>query len=163
VGNGPFPTEFLSERDGDLGEQIRAIGKEYGVTTGRARRTGFLDLVALRYACWTNSLDSLVITKLDIYDSFDTIKVCTGYRIDGRVTQDFPATIEALEKAEPVIQEFPGWKTDLTVARRFEDLPPNACSYLQFIEEFVETPITIISVGPDKAQTFTRKDPWTPS
>jgi adenylosuccinate synthase len=163
VGNGPFPTEFHIERDGDLGDRIRSIGKEYGVTTGRARRTGFLDLVALRYACWTNSLDGLVITKLDIYDTFDTIKVCTGYRIDGRVTMDFPATIEALEKAEPVIQEFPGWKTDLTLARRFEDLPPNACSYLKFIEEFVETPITIISVGPDKAQTFTRKDPWTRS
>jgi adenylosuccinate synthase len=163
VGNGPFPTEFHTGRDGDLGDQIRSIGKEYGVTTGRARRTGFLDLVALRYACWTNSLDGLVITKLDIYDTFDTIKVCTGYRIDGQVTQDFPATIEALEKVEPVIQEFPGWKTDLTLARRFEDLPENACSYLKFIEEFVETPITIISVGPDKAQTFTRKDPWTRS
>lgn len=162
VGNGPFPTEFTPAH-GDLGQQIRNLGKEYGVTTGRARRTGFLDLVALRYACWTNSLDGLVITKLDIYDTFDTIKVCTGYRTDGRVTQDFPATIEALEKAEPVIQEFPGWKTDLTLARRFEDLPPNACSYLKFIEEFVETPITIISVGPDKAQTFTRTDPWTRS
>jgi len=78
VGNGPFPTEFRPERDGQLGDQIRSIGKEYGVTTGRARRTGFLDLVALRYACWTNSLDGLVITKLDIYDTFDTIKVCTG-------------------------------------------------------------------------------------
>jgi len=162
VGNGPFPTEF-TEKHGDLGEQIRSLGKEYGVTTGRARRTGFLDLVALRYACWTNSLDGLIITKLDIYDTFDTIKVCTGYRIDGQVTQDFPATMEALEKVEPVIQEFPGWKIDLTGARRFEDLPPNACSYLKFIEEFVETPISVISVGPDKAQTFTRKDMWTPS
>jgi adenylosuccinate synthase len=163
VGNGPFPTEFKDGRDGSLGEDIRRIGKEYGVTTGRARRTGFLDLVALRYACWTNSLDGLVITKMDIYDGFDTIKVCAGYRINGKVTIDFPTTIEDLEKAEPVIQEFPGWKTDLTLMRRFEDLPKNACDYLKFIEGFVETPITVISVGPDKAQTFQRTDPWTRS
>ncbi|MEI8092782.1 MAG: adenylosuccinate synthase [Spirochaetales bacterium] len=163
VGNGPFPTEFRAERDGDLGEQIRSIGKEYGVTTGRARRTGFLDLVALRYACWTNSLDGLVITKLDIYDSFDTIKVCTGYIIDGQLTVDFPTTIEALDKAVPVIQEFPGWKTDLSVLREFEQLPKQVVAYLAFIEAFVETPITVISVGPDKAQTFQRKDPWTRS
>lgn len=163
VGNGPFPTEFRDDRDGNLGDEIRRIGKEYGVTTGRARRTGFLDLVALRYACWTNSLDGLVITKMDIYDSFDTIKVCTGYKVDGKVTVDFPSTIEALEKAEPVIQEFPGWKTDLTKCRSFEDLPKEACDYLKFIEKFVETPIAVISVGPDKAQTFERKPVWTPS
>jgi adenylosuccinate synthase len=163
VGNGPFPTEFQTERDGDLGEQIRSIGKEYGVTTGRARRTGFLDLVALRYACWTNSLDGLVITKLDIYDTFDTIKVCTGYQIDGRLTIDFPTTIEALEKAIPVIQEVPGWKSDLTVLREFNQLPKQVVAYLAFIESFVETPITVISVGPDKEQTFQRNDPWTKS
>ena len=161
VGNGPFPTEFRPERDGQLGEQIRSIGKEYGVTTGRARRTGFLDLVALRYACWTNSLDGLVITKLDIYDTFDTIKVCTGYQIDGKLVVDFPTTIEALEKAIPVIQEFPGWKTDLSILRKFEQLPKEVHEYLQFIETFVETPIMVISVGPDKKQTFQRSDPWT--
>ena len=163
VGNGPFPTEFRPERDGQLGDQIRSIGKEYGVTTGRARRTGFLDLVALRYACWTNSLDGLVITKLDIYDTFDTIKVCTGYQIDGKVVVDFPTTIEALEKAIPVIQEFPGWKTDLSILRTFEQLPVEVHEYLKFIESFVETPITVLSVGPDKKQTFQRSDPWTPS
>lgn len=163
VGNGPFPTEFRPERDGQLGDQIRSIGKEYGVTTGRARRTGFLDLVALRYACWTNSLDGLVITKLDIYDTFDTIKVCTGYQIDGKVVVDFPTTIEALEKAIPVIQEFPGWKTDLSILRTFEQLPVEVHEYLKFIESFVETPITVLSLGPDKKQTFQRSDPWTPS
>jgi adenylosuccinate synthase len=163
VGNGPFPTEFRPERDGQLGDQIRSIGKEYGVTTGRARRTGFLDLVALRYACWTNSLDGLVITKLDIYDTFDTIKVCTGYQIDGKVVVDFPTTIEALEKAIPVIQEFPGWKTDLSILRTFGQLPVEVHEYLKFIESFVETPITVLSVGPDKKQTFQRSDPWTPS
>jgi adenylosuccinate synthase len=163
VGNGPFPTEFRADRDGDLGEQIRSIGKEYGVTTGRARRTGFLDLVALRYACWTNSLDGLVITKMDIYDTFDTIKVCTGYKIAGRLTVDFPTTIEDLDLVEPVIQEFPGWKADLTLMRRFRDLPKAACNYLKFIEDFVETPIAVISVGPDRAQTFQRTDPWTRS
>ncbi len=161
VGNGPFPTEFRPERDGQLGEQIRSIGKEYGVTTGRARRTGFLDLVALRYACWTNSLDGLVITKLDIYDTFDTIKVCTGYQVDGKLVVDFPTTIEALEKAIPVIQEFPGWKTDLSILRKFEQLPKEVHEYLQFIETFVETPIMVLSVGPDKKQTFQRSDPWT--
>jgi adenylosuccinate synthase len=163
VGNGPFPTEFRPERDGQLGDQIRSLGKESGVTTGRARRTGFLDLVALRYACWTNSLDGLVITKLDIYDTFDTIKVCTGYQIDGKVVVDFPTTIEALEKAIPVIQEFPGWKTDLSILRTFEQLPVEVHEYLKFIESFVETPITVLSVGPDKKQTFQRSDPWTPS
>lgn len=163
VGNGPFPTEFQPERDGALGEQIRSLGREYGVTTGRARRTGFLDLVALRYACWTNSLDGLIITKLDIYDTFDTIKVCTGYTIRGQVTRDFPTTIEDLEAAVPVIREFPGWKTDLTVLRRFADLPPQVTGYLNFIEDFVETPISVVSVGPDRAQTFQRTDPWTAS
>lgn len=163
VGNGPFPTEFRDDRDGTLGEEIRTIGKEFGVTTGRARRTGFLDLVALRYACWTNSLDGLVITKMDIYDTFDTIKVCTGYRYGDRITMDFPSTIEALETAEPVIQEFPGWKQDLSLCRSFEDLPAPAREYLSFIESFVETPIAVVSVGPDREQTFMRIDPWTPS
>jgi adenylosuccinate synthase len=89
--------------------------------------------------------------------------VCTGYRIGGKVTVDFPTTIEALESVEPVIQEFPGWKADLTLMRQFEDLPKNACDYLKFIETFVETPISVISVGPDRAQTFQRTDPWTRS
>lgn len=156
VGNGPFPTEFKDGRDGEIGEKIRTIGKEYGVTTGRSRRCGFLDLVALRYACWTNSLDGLIITKMDIYDSFDEIRVCVGYNIDGKVTADFPTSIEDLEKAVPVTRSFKGWQTDLTGKRKFSDLPEAAKDYLYFIEGFVETPIEYISVGPDRAQTFKR-------
>ena len=109
VGNGPFPSEFRPERDGDLGDRIRELGREYGVTTGRPRRCGYLDLVALRYACITNSIDSLVMTHLDVYDTMDRIEVCTAYRVNGKETKEFPASIQCtLERRTGGRKTFPG-------------------------------------------------------
>lgn len=160
VGNGPFPSEFVEERDGNLADLIREIGHEYGVTTGRPRRCGFLDLVALKYACWANSLDSLVLTHLDVYDGMDEISCCVGYRIDGVVSDHFPARIDEMEKAEPVLKTFKGWNTSLKKSTSYEGLPREAKDYISFIEEFTETPVSIVSVGPDRKETFNREEPW---
>jgi len=160
VGNGPFPTEFLESRDGDLGNIIRETGREYGVTTGRPRRCGYLDLVALRYACRTNSIDSLALTHLDVYDSFNEISVCTGYKYKGEIIDNFPASNKILENSRPVLKKFKGWKKSITGFKVYEDLPDNAKEYIRFIEEYVETPVDIISVGYRRKETITRKDPW---
>lgn len=160
VGNGPFPSEFTTERDGDLGDTIREIGHEYGVTTGRPRRCGYLDLVAMRYACQTNSIDSLVLTHPDVYDSFDEVSVCVAYKIDGQETTSFPSSARKLERAEPVLKKFAGWKKSITAATSFEELPENCRSYINFIEEYTGTEVGIVSVGPDRSQTFIRNKVW---
>ena len=160
VGNGPMPTEFNSESEGELCEYVRNLGREYGATTGRARRCGYLDLVALRYACRVNSLDSLVLTHLDIYDTFDEIEACVAYDIDGKIVTDFPASVEAMEKAKPVLQKFGGWKTSLKTCRSYETLPCAARDYVEFIEDYCKTPVGIISVGYERDETFIRKNPW---
>lgn len=163
VGNGPFPSEFNPETEGELENMVREIGREYGVTTGRPRRCGYLDLPALRYACRTNSIDSLVLTHLDVYDTLDEIGVCVAYEIDGEQTADFPSTTAALERVKPVIKTFPGWKQVLTRIERFEDLPEKARQYIEFIEEFTATPVDIISVGYNREETMIRKPLWTRS
>lgn len=160
VGNGPFPTEFKEERDGDLGNTIREIGREYGVTTGRPRRCGYLDLVALRYACRTNSIDSLALTHLDVYDSFDEIKVCTEYNYQGSIITDFPASNVILENARPVLKTFKGWKKSITECSSYDELPEQAKEYISFIEDYVQTPVDIISIGYRRKETITRRDPW---
>ena len=160
VGNGPMPTEFNSESEGELCEYVRNLGREYGATTGRARRCGYLDLVALRYACRVNSLDSLVLTHLDIYDTFDEIEACVAYDIDGKIVTDFPASVEAMEKAKPVLQKFGGWKTSLKTCRSYETLPRAARDYVEFIEDYCKTSVGIISVGYERDETFIRKNPW---
>ena len=160
VGNGPMPTEFNNESEGELCEYVRKTGREYGVTTGRARRCGYLDLVALRYACRVNSLDSLVLTHLDIYDTFDEIEACTAYEIDGKLVTDFPASVEAMEKAKPVLQKFKGWKASLKECRSYDKLPKPARDYVEFIEDYCKTPVSIISVGYERDETFIRKNPW---
>jgi adenylosuccinate synthase len=116
VGNGPFPSEFDANSEDALCRFIRKTGREYGVTTGRPRRCGYLDLVALRYACLTNSIDSLVMTHLDVYDTLDEVKACIAYRIDNKIVETFPASIEALNKAQPVLRAFSGWKHSLSNA-----------------------------------------------
>lgn len=163
VGNGPFPSEFTEQRDGKLGDTIREIGREYGVTTGRPRRCGYLDLVALSYACRSNSIDGLCLTKLDVYDGMDEIKACTAYRIDGNEVVDFPATIEHLNKAQPVLKSFRGWKGEVKSCRSFDDLPSEAKDYIHFIEEYVETSVDIVSVGHNRSETIVRRNPWTQS
>jgi adenylosuccinate synthase len=163
VGNGPFPSRFTRERDGDLEERIREIGHEYGVTTGRPRRCGYLDLAALRYACGCNGVDSLSITKMDVYDGMPELKVCTGYRLDGETLNCFPASIQALERIEPVLETLPGWKKSVKGCHRYEDLPEEARLYIDFIERSCGVPVDIVSTGPNRSETIVRRNPWTPS
>ncbi len=161
VGNGPFPTEFPEATHNGLTELVRELGNEYGVTTGRPRRCGYLDLVALRYACLGNAFDALTLTHLDVYDSLEEIQACTAYRIGGKTVTAFPARLTDLEGAEPVLETFPGWKTPITNIKRWEDLPKTAREYVEAIEGYVETPVDIISVGSDREHTILRKNPWT--
>ncbi len=160
VGNGPMPTEFNSTSEGELCDYVRKTGREFGVTTGRARRCGYLDLVALRYACRTNSLDGLVLTHLDIYDAMDEIEACVAYDINGKIVTDFPANVDAMNAAKPTLKKFKGWKTELKNCKSYDDLPKNAREYIEFIEDFTGTPVDIISVGYERNQTFIRKNPW---
>ncbi len=163
VGNGPFPSEFTPERDGDLGERVREIGREYGVTTGRPRRCGYLDLVALRYACRSNGIAALALTHPDVYDGMEEIKACVAYRIDGAAVDDFPASAGDLERAEPVLRSFPGWRQAIKGCRTFGELPEAARRYIGSIEEHVGVPVSIVSVGYNRHETIVRQDPWTPS
>ena len=161
VGNGPFPTEFDHDAEGELENKVRVTGREFGVTTGRPRRCGYLDLVALKYSCRVNSISDLVLTHLDIYDDMEEIKVCTAYEIDGKVVTDFPARVDMLENAKPVYQIFKGWKKNIGGTKKYEDLPQKAREYVEFIEKYTETPITIISVGYERDDTMIRKPVWT--
>jgi adenylosuccinate synthase len=163
VGNGPFPSRFTVERDGDLEEKIRGIGKEYGVTTGRPRRCGYLDLPALRYACRSNGIGSLLITKMDVYDGMPELKICTAYGLDGRRTEAFPSSAEALERAEPVLETVPGWTKAVKGCQRFAELPREARDYIRRVEDYCGVPVEVISTGPNRSETIVRKDPWTPS
>jgi adenylosuccinate synthase len=163
VGNGPFPSEYVGDRNGSLGDALRDIGREYGVTTGRPRRCGALDLVALRYACRSNSIDSLAITKMDIYDGFDEILVCDAYECAGKRVTEFPARLDMLEGAVPVTATVRGWKEPLGSVRSFDALPRRAKDYLRLIEKSTGVPVSIISVGSGREETIVRKDPWTRS
>lgn len=160
VGNGPMPSEFNSETESELCDYVRNTGNEFGVTTGRPRRCGYLDLVALRYACHVNSIDQLVLTHLDIYDDMDEIEACIAYDIDGKITTDFPASIPDLNKAKPVLQKFSGWKQSIKECVSYKKLPKNAKEYIKFIEDFTGTPVGIVSVGADRKQTFFREKIW---
>lgn len=160
VGNGPMPTEFNETSEGEICRYVRDTGREYGVTTGRARRCGYLDLVALRYACRVNSIDNLVLTHLDIYDTFDEIQACISYNIEGKITEDFPASIPELNAAKPVLKKFAGWKTSLKSCKSYETMASNAKAYLQFIEEYTGVKVGIVSVGSNRTETFIRSEPW---
>ena len=150
VGNGPFPTEL----DDAQGEEIRRIGHEFGATTGRSRRTGWLDLVALRYAAMINGLTEIAITKLDVLTGFGQIAVATEYRYNGKQSTRFPAELETLETVEPVLTWLPGWQEDLTSIRHYADLPANTRTYLDFVSDYVGVPIRLISTGPAREQTI---------
>lgn len=150
VGSGPFPTELFDE----TGKTIRAIGHEYGAVTGRERRCGWIDLVALRYAIMLNGVTQLIMMKSDVLDSFETIKACVAYRINGKETRDFPFSID--EDIEPVYVELPGWQTDMTRIKAESDFPKNFKDYIAFLENELKVPITILSVGPDREQTIVR-------
>ena len=150
VGSGPFPTELFDE----TWKQIRAIGHEYGAVTGRERRCGWIDLVALRYTIMLNGVTQLLMMKSDVLDTFPVIKACTAYRINGELTRDFPFSID--KNVEPVYEEFPGWQTDLTHCTKEADLPEAFINYVKFLERELATPIKIISVGPDREATIWR-------
>jgi adenylosuccinate synthase len=161
VGNGPFPTEFGGSGPEDaLGAFIRETGREYGVTTGRPRRCGYLDLVALRYACQVNSIDTLAMTHLDVYDTLDEIKAATAYTIDGEDTRHFPASIGKLTKARPVLRRFRGWKKPLSNVSAYGELPDEAKEYISFIEEYCGVSVGIVSLGCERGQTIVREPVW---
>jgi adenylosuccinate synthase len=153
VGNGPLPTEVESP----LQEELREAGGEYGATTGRPRRCGWFDAVVVRYAARINSLTELAVTKLDVLDRFETIRLCTGYRTDeGGEREDFPASLGLFERCRPVYEEHPGWRTPTADVRRWRDLPAAARAYLDRIEELVGVPIRRVSVGQSREQIFGR-------
>lgn len=151
VGMGPFPTELFDE----TGQKLRDAGNEYGSTTGRPRRCGWLDLVALKYAIMINGVTELFMMKADVLDDFETINVCVGYEIDGETVETFP--FELTEKVKPVYVELPGWKCDLTKLTHENEFPEEFNQYLSFIEDETGLPVTIASVGPNRAQTIIRK------
>ena len=151
VGSGPFPTELFDE----VGEKMAKIGNEFGSVTGRARRCGWLDLVALKYTCQINGVTELMMMKGDVLSGFDNIKVCIGYKYKGEVITHFPYNIEP-ENLEPVYTEFKGWSEDITKIKDFNCLPEELKEYIEFIEKELETPIKIVSVGPDRTQTIIR-------
>ena len=150
VGSGPFPTELFDE----TGERLRKLGNEFGAVTGRPRRCGWLDLVALKYTVMLNGVTDLIMMKSDCLDDFDTIKVCTSYRVDGQETSQVP--FDTYAEIEPVYTEFKGWKADLTGCRKEEELPSEFKDYIRFMEEYLGVPIKIISLGPDREATIMR-------
>lgn len=152
VGAGPFPTELFDE----TGAEIRRIGHEYGAVTGRERRCGWIDLVALRYTIMLNGVTQLIMMKSDVLDGFDTIKACDAYEIDGKVTRDFPYSID--EGIKPVYTTIKGWNTPMSHLTSEEQFPAEFNDYMAFLEEKLGVPITIVSVGPDREQTIIRKN-----
>lgn len=156
VGSGPFPTEMT----GPLGEEIREKGGEYGATTGRPRRCGWLDLVVLRHSVRINGLSGIVITKLDILDGLEKIKICTAYRCDGRPYEEFPKELNVFEKCEPVYEEVSGWKENTSGIKNFEKLPKTAQTYIKTIERMLGVEIVIISSGQKRDELIMLKEPF---
>jgi len=146
VGGGPFPTEQLNE----IGVHLQEVGHEYGTTTGRRRRCGWLDLVVMKYSCLINGYDALNLTKLDILDDLDEIKVAVKYVVDGKELAGFPANLEVLARAEVSYAILPGWKTSIAAVSSYDDLPENCQKYITFIEEYLKAPIEWIGVGPER-------------
>ena len=150
VGGGPFPTEQAN----DVGQRIRDLGGEYGTTTGRPRRCGWFDGVAVRYAVRVSGVDSLAIMKLDVLSQLPEIQLCTAYQLDGRTVHHFPSHVDDLRRVEPVYETLPGWNEDISDVRKMSDLPTNALKYLERVSELVDCPIEMVSVGADREQTI---------
>jgi adenylosuccinate synthase len=156
VGQGPFPSELFDP----IGDRIQEKGAEFGATTGRKRRCGWLDTVILNNAVRLNGLTGLAITKLDVLDGLESVKICTGYEYQGELIKDFPASLDVLADCKPVYETLPGWAEDTSPLRKLEDFPANARGYLDRIRELAETDIHIVSVGPDRDQTIVLKHPY---
>ena len=156
VGQGPFPSELFDA----IGDKIQKKGAEFGATTGRRRRCGWLDTVILKNAVRLNGLTGLAITKLDVLDGLESINICTGYEYQGELVTEFPASLKVLGACQPVYESLPGWQEDISGIRKFEDLPSNVKGYLERIAALTETPVSIISVGPDREQTIVLRNPF---
>lgn len=156
VGSGPFPTELFDE----VGKYLGQKGNEFGATTGRPRRCGWFDAVVLRRAMEINSVSGLCITKLDVLDGLETVKICTGYRLEGKTYEVPPVITEEFARCQPIYEEMPGWTESTFGLTRYEQLPANAKAYLQRLEEVVQTPVDIISTGPDRDQTIILRHPY---
>ena len=156
VGKGPFPSELFDQ----IGDQIQEKGAEFGATTGRRRRCGWLDVVILRNAVRLNGLTGLTVTKLDVLGGLDPLKICTGYAYKDEILNDFPASLKILADCKPIYENLPGWTEDISGAKNINDLPENVRNYLERIEALTETPIDIISVGADRNETIVRKNPF---
>lgn len=156
VGAGPFPTELTDE----IGDQIRETGHEYGTVTGRPRRVGWFDSVAMRHARRVSGLSCLSLNLLDVLTGLKTVKICTSYKLDGKQIDYYPASLKELDRCEPVYEELPGWDEDITGVKKFEDLPINAQNYLKRVSELSDTPLATVSVGADRIQTIIIKNPW---
>ncbi|MDM8525532.1 adenylosuccinate synthase [Desulfococcaceae bacterium HSG8] len=156
VGRGPFPSELFD----DTGDRIQKKGAEFGATTGRRRRCGWLDTVILRNAVRLNSLTGFVITKLDVLGGFETLNICTAYEYEGNILHDFPANLNILAKCSPVYESLPGWSEDISGIRKMEHLPENTKKYISRIEELIGVPVCIVSVGPGRDETIIVKNPF---
>ncbi len=156
VGEGPFPAELKDP----LGEKIRERGGEYGSTTGRPRRCGWFDAVVVNHSIRINGIREVAITKLDVLNDFEKIKICVGYRLNGKVIHHIPSNLERLESCEPVYEELNGWETDIKGAKKFSNLPANAQRYIKRIEELIDSKITMISVGSERNETIEVKNPF---
>jgi adenylosuccinate synthase len=152
VGNGPFPTELHDA----TGERLRSIGQEFGATTGRPRRCGWLDAFALRYSVIVNGITEIALTKMDVLDTFDDITLCTGYMLDGKALKSIPADADTLERVIPIYETMRGWKSSLAGIRRYEDLPEAAQAYIARIEQLSGARVSIVSTSPDRADTIIR-------
>jgi adenylosuccinate synthase len=157
VGEGPFPTEMLAA-EAELGQLIRERGREYGASTGRPRRCGWFDAFATRYAAEINGFSTVALTKLDVLDALDEIKVCTGYRLDGNLLDSFPAVSQDLRRAEPIYTTLPGWTTSTVGAVDLASLPPNARKYVRFLSDQIGVEIGLVSTGPERSQTIIISD-----
>ncbi len=156
VGNGPFPTEL----DDEIGRHLARKGNEFGATTGRPRRCGWFDVVAMRKSARLNSLSGICLTKLDVLDGLESVALGVAYRLDGRVTEQAPLSAEDYERCEPVLETLPGWRESTFGVTRFEDLPANARAYIRRIEELLQVPVTMLSTGPDRHQTIVLEHPF---
>lgn len=154
VGEGPFPTE----ESGEIQDALRREGEEYGATTGRSRRCGWLDAVALNYALRTNGVTAIALTKLDVLSGFEKVKICTGYGYNGSIMKEFPASLSVLESCEPSYEEMDGWDEDLAGIKSAEQLPPNALGFIKRVEELTGVPVWIVSVGPQRDMYLELKD-----
>ena len=154
VGEGPLPTELLD----DIGSRLRESGQEYGASTGRPRRCGWYDAIAVRFSARVNGIDALALTKLDVLDGLDTIALCVGYQNGDRTLRDFPADLKLLAGCKPVYEELPGWRTATRGVRRYEELPAAARAYVERLEAVTGVPAAIISTGSDREETIVRRE-----